>query len=178
VIKAASVYFCLSQTGEDSPGCQQGGSRYARVWVHTSHPGHTTASPNRTAPGGGRNQTYFSKRKAQRMARKEAQSTTIQIMRYVLLGCKATRQAMNTGQGWCAGGTAQPAVPAVTESQNHRMVGVGRDLCWSSSPTLLPKQGHLQQAAQDLPQGHTFPCQHSTEQKPPCRQLAQGCGAG
>ena len=31
-----------------------------------------------------------------------------------------------------------------TESQNHRMVGVGRDLCGSSSPTLLPKQGHLQ----------------------------------
>jgi len=36
-----------------------------------------------------------------------------------------------------------------TESQNHRTVGVGRDLCGSSSPTLLPKQGHLQQAAQD-----------------------------
>ena len=30
------------------------------------------------------------------------------------------------------------------ESQNHRMVGVGRDLCGSSSLTLLPKQGHLQ----------------------------------
>jgi len=30
------------------------------------------------------------------------------------------------------------------------MVGVGRDLCGSSSPTPLPKQGHLQQAAQDL----------------------------
>jgi len=29
-------------------------------------------------------------------------------------------------------------------SQNHRMVGIGRDLCGSSSPTLLPKQGHLQ----------------------------------
>jgi len=39
-----------------------------------------------------------------------------------------------------------------TESQNHRIVGVGRDLCGSSSPTLLPKQGHLQQAAQDLVQ--------------------------
>ena len=38
------------------------------------------------------------------------------------------------------------------ESQNHRIVGVGRDLCGSSSPTLLPKQGHLQQAAQDLVQ--------------------------
>jgi len=29
------------------------------------------------------------------------------------------------------------------------MVGVGRDLYGSSSPTLLPKQGHLQQAAQN-----------------------------
>jgi len=33
-------------------------------------------------------------------------------------------------------------------SQNHRMVGDGRDFCGSSSPTPLPKQGHLQQAAQ------------------------------
>ena len=32
------------------------------------------------------------------------------------------------------------------------MVGVGRDLCGSSSPTLLPKQGHLQQAARDCVQ--------------------------
>jgi len=31
-----------------------------------------------------------------------------------------------------------------TESQNHRIVGVGRDHCGSSSPTLLLKQGHLQ----------------------------------
>jgi len=29
------------------------------------------------------------------------------------------------------------------ESQNHRIVGVGRDLCGSSSPTLLPKQDLL-----------------------------------
>jgi len=40
-------------------------------------------------------------------------------------------------------------VDRITESQNHRMFGVGRDLCGSSSPTLLPKQGYLQQAAQD-----------------------------
>ena len=40
----------------------------------------------------------------------------------------------------------------VTESQNHRIVGVGRDLCASSSPTPLLKQGHLQQAAQNLVQ--------------------------
>ena len=33
---------------------------------------------------------------------------------------------------------------------DHRMFGVGRDLCGSSSPTPLPKQGHLQQAAPDL----------------------------
>jgi len=32
------------------------------------------------------------------------------------------------------------------------MVGVGRDICRSSSPNPLPKQGHLQQAAQDLVQ--------------------------
>jgi len=32
------------------------------------------------------------------------------------------------------------------------MVRVGRDLCGSPSPTALPKQGHLQQAAQDLVQ--------------------------
>jgi len=30
------------------------------------------------------------------------------------------------------------------------MVGIGRDLCGSSSPTPLPKQSHLEQAAQDL----------------------------
>ena len=39
-----------------------------------------------------------------------------------------------------------------TESQNHRMVGIGRDLCGSSSPNPLSKPGHLQQAAQDLVQ--------------------------
>ena len=47
--------------------------------------------------------------------------------------------------------TVSQAIPQ-SLSQNHRMVGVGRDLCGSSSPTLLPKQGHLQQAAQDLVQ--------------------------
>ena len=33
-------------------------------------------------------------------------------------------------------------------SQNHKIVGVGRDLCGSSSPPPLPKQGHPEQAAQ------------------------------
>jgi len=32
------------------------------------------------------------------------------------------------------------------------MPGVGRELCGSSSPTALLKQGHLQQVAQDLVQ--------------------------
>jgi len=32
------------------------------------------------------------------------------------------------------------------------MVRVGRDFCGSSSPDLLTKQGHLQQASQDLVQ--------------------------
>ena len=40
----------------------------------------------------------------------------------------------------------------ITESQNRGMVGVVRDLCGSSSPTLPPKQGHLEQAAEDLVQ--------------------------
>ena len=40
----------------------------------------------------------------------------------------------------------------MTESQNHRMVGIGRDLCGSPIPTPLPKQGRLEQAAQDLVQ--------------------------
>ena len=35
--------------------------------------------------------------------------------------------------------------------QNHRITE-GRDLCGSSSPSPLPKQGHLEQAAQDLVQ--------------------------
>jgi len=43
----------------------------------------------------------------------------------------------------------------ITELQNHRMFRVERDLCGSSSPTPLPKQGHLQQAAEDSVQaGH------------------------
>jgi len=57
--------------------------------------------------------------------------------------------------GGLCGGTILPVPPVsagVTESQNHRMVGVGRDLCGSPSPTTLLKQGHLQQAAQDLVQ--------------------------
>ena len=29
-------------------------------------------------------------------------------------------------------------------TEYHRIVGVGRDLCGSSSPTPVPKQGHLQ----------------------------------
>ena len=37
------------------------------------------------------------------------------------------------------------------------MFRVGRDLCGSSSPTPLPKQGHLQQAAQDLVQAGMIP---------------------
>ena len=41
---------------------------------------------------------------------------------------------------------------SISPEQNHRMVGVGRDLCGPSSPTPLPKQGHLQQDAQDLVQ--------------------------
>ena len=40
----------------------------------------------------------------------------------------------------------------ITESQNQRMFGVGRELWGSSCPTPLAKQGHPEQAAQDLVQ--------------------------
>jgi len=43
-------------------------------------------------------------------------------------------------------------VQGYTESQNHRVVRIGMDLCGSSSLTPLPKQGHQEQAAQDLVQ--------------------------
>jgi len=43
------------------------------------------------------------------------------------------------------------------------MVGFGRDLCGSSSPTLPPKQGHLQQAAEDLVQASLEYLQKSVE---------------
>ena len=43
-----------------------------------------------------------------------------------------------------------PGPPLNATSQNRRMIGVGRDLCGSSGPTPLPKQGHLQQAAQNV----------------------------
>ena len=36
------------------------------------------------------------------------------------------------------------------ETPNHRIVGVGRKLWGTPSPTPLPKQGHLEQVAQDL----------------------------
>ena len=52
----------------------------------------------------------------------------------------------------CLSESRERAPGTLTESQNHRIVGVGRDLCGSSSPTLLLKQGHPQQAAQDLVQ--------------------------
>jgi len=41
----------------------------------------------------------------------------------------------------------------ITSKLNHRMVGFARHLCGSPSPTSLPKQGHPEQAAQDLVQG-------------------------
>jgi len=38
----------------------------------------------------------------------------------------------------------------VQMSQNHRMLGVRRDLCGLSSPNPLPNPVHLEQVAQDL----------------------------
>jgi len=64
--------------------------------------------------------------------------------------------------------------------QNHRMFRVGRDLCGSSSPIPLPKQGDLQQAAQDLVQAgleylqrrrlHKVPGQPVPGLRPPQRE--------
>ena len=55
------------------------------------------------------------------------------------------------------------------ESQNHRMVGVGGDLCGSPSPTPLPKQGHLQQAVEDLVQAGLEYLQRRRLHKSPSR---------
>jgi len=57
-----------------------------------------------------------------------------------------------SGTGTCGGAPGSPQLRCHSseESQNHRMVGVGRDLCGSSSPTLPLKQGHLQQVVEDL----------------------------
>lgn len=63
------------------------------AWGFTSQ---GTLQPPNNYPRG---PTYFIKRKAQRIIRKETQSTTIQIMRYVLLGCKVTSQALSTTAG-------------------------------------------------------------------------------
>ena len=71
---------------------------------------------------------------------------------------------------------------AKTESQNHRMIGVGRDHCGSSSPTPLPKQGHPEQAAQHLVQAgleylqrrrlHSLPGQPGPGLRHPQREAA------
>ena len=53
---------------------------------------------------------------------------------------------------WNSMRNAKPLSIRCPGSQNHWMVRVGRDLCGSSSPTPLPKQGHLQQPAQDFVQ--------------------------
>jgi len=55
----------------------------------------------------------------------------------------------------------------VTASQNHRMLGVGRDLWGSFRPTPLPKQGHLQQAAQDHVTGGVLTSPEKETPQPP-----------
>ena len=71
----------------------------------------------------------------------------------VLERCSEHTEAANSSRNGlhiAARAQACPAASVFSVSQNHGMVVVGRELCGSSSPTLLPKQGHLQQAAQDL----------------------------
>ncbi|KAM6343520.1 zinc transporter 7 isoform 2-T5 [Alca torda] len=45
--------------------------------------------------------------------------------------------------------TASGVTANIKVSQNHRMVGIGKDLWRSCSPNPLPEQGHLEQAAQE-----------------------------
>jgi len=67
----------------------------------------------------------------------------------------------------CLQGQLQLGLGTLRASQNHRMVGVGRHLCGSSSPTPLPKQGHPEQAAQDLvPGGFGISPEKETPQPP------------
>jgi len=53
-------------------------------------------------------------------------------------GCRASR-----------GGSSAAQHRPLRWGRNHGVVGAGRDLWGAPAPTPLPKQGHLQQAAQD-----------------------------
>ena len=55
----------------------------------------------------------------------------------------------------------------ITESQNHRMFGIGRDLCGSSSPTPLPKKGRLQQACRGRCPGRSWISPEKENPQPP-----------
>jgi len=74
---------------------------------------------------------------------------------FPFLFCKAFSSLWPLPQSMMADGSLGPCPHCLVQHwrQNHRMVGVGRDLCGSPSPTPLPKQGLLQQAAQDLEMG-------------------------
>lgn len=100
-LRAAFVQWRFSQPGGLRTSAQGGWVAADSTCVGVHHPGHPAASPH-TYPRAG--PTHFIKRKAQRIIRKETQSTTIQIMRYVLLGCKVTSQALST-----TGSTVLPA---------------------------------------------------------------------
>jgi len=79
----------------------------------------------------------------------ERSSKNVLISRMLVMDAENKTHACNTEAmtnvlscGWLQYG--------IIESQNHRTVGVGRDLCGSSNRIPLLKQGHLQQAAQDI----------------------------
>ena len=79
-------------------------------------------------------------------------SSRAKTMNYWLRNCLKIRVNCHLCKLFIWPGAFLPSVSLLCghrNSQNHGMFGVGRDLCGSSSPPPLPKQGHLQQAAQD-----------------------------
>ncbi|NXH85482.1 CMKMT methyltransferase, partial [Edolisoma coerulescens] len=74
------------------------------------------------------------------------------IMRQMSLNWKdiLTLLCVLTGKSECEWFRTMHYLILLSCSQNHRIIKVGRDLWRSSSPTCLPRQGHLEQVTQEL----------------------------
>ena len=156
----------LKPQGQSCPGCLRGAGRWEgehpRLWESgVPCPGRRLCrgprSPGSQTPG-----CWLRSSRSRRRGRSCEQGGAGWWSR----GCTWQLEA-DVSSCWWAGAARAPergwAAAEITESQNHRIVGVGRDLCGSSSPTLLPKQGHLQQAAQDLVQARCRAVPRHTE---------------